>query len=65
MEINVDKKNLMGIARQSFSVQIMIDQKQLENLKYFKYLNTMTANDSRCRREIKPKIAMGKAAFNK
>jgi hypothetical protein len=43
---------LIGISRQPFSVQILIDQKQLENLEYFNYLGTMTASDSRYRRKI-------------
>jgi hypothetical protein len=59
------QKKIMGIARQPFSVKILIEQKQLENLEYFKYLGTMIESDSRYRRKIKPRIAMGKAAFNK
>jgi hypothetical protein len=43
----------------------MIDQKQLENVEYFNYLGSMVTNDARCTREIKSKIAMAKAAFNK
>jgi hypothetical protein len=43
----------------------MIDQKQLENVEYFKYLGSMITNDARCTREIKYRIAMAKAAFNK
>ena len=43
----------------------MIDQKQLENVECFKYLSSMLTNDGRCRCEIKSRIAMAKAAFNK
>jgi hypothetical protein len=43
----------------------MIDQKQPENAEYFKYLGSMITNDARCTREIKSRIAMAKAAFNK
>jgi len=46
-------------------VTIMIDQKQLENVECFKYLCSMLANDGRCMCEIKSRIAMAKAAFNK
>jgi hypothetical protein len=46
-------------------MKIVIDQKQLENVKYFNYLGTMTTNDARCIREIKSRIAMAKGAFNK
>ena len=34
-------------------------------MEYFKYLGSMLTNDGRCSREIKSRIAMAKAAFNK
>jgi hypothetical protein len=43
----------------------MIDQKQLENVESFKYLVSMLTNYGRCTCEIKSRIAMAKAAFNK
>jgi hypothetical protein len=43
----------------------MIDEKQLANVEYFNYLGSMITNDARCTREIKSRIAMAKAAFNK
>jgi hypothetical protein len=43
----------------------MIDQKQLENVEFFKYLGSILTNGGRCTCEIKCGIAMGKAAFNK
>ena len=43
----------------------MIDQKQLENVGYFKYLGSTLTNDGRCKCEIKSRIAMAKAEFNK
>jgi hypothetical protein len=43
----------------------MIDKKQLENVEYFNYLGSMITNDARCTREIKSRIAMAKAAFDK
>jgi len=63
MEMNV--KKVMIISRQPFPVKIMIDQKQLENVGSFKYLNRMLTNDGRCTCEIESSIAMAKAAFNK
>ena len=42
----------------------MIDQKQLENVEYFKYLGSLLTNDGRCTREMKSRIAMAKAAFS-
>ena len=39
--------------------------KQLENVESFKYLGNILTNDGRCTCEIKCRIAMAKAAFNK
>jgi hypothetical protein len=65
MEMNVEKTKVMRISRQPSLINIMIDQKQLENVEYFNYLGNMIKNDARCTREIKSRIAMAKAAFNK
>jgi len=43
----------------------MINQKQLENVECFKYLCSILANDGKCTCEIKSRITMAKAAFNK
>ena len=55
----------MGISRQTFQLKIMIDQKQLENVEFFKYLGSILTNDGRCTCEIKCRNAMAKAASNK
>ena len=65
MEMNVGKTKVMRISRQPFPVKIMIDQKQLENMESFQYLGSILTNDGRCTCEIKCRIAMAKAAFNK
>jgi hypothetical protein len=56
-------------ARQPFPVKIMIGQIELENVESLKhgisYLGSILTNDGRCTCEIKCKIAMAKAAFNK
>jgi hypothetical protein len=65
MEMNVEKTKVMRISRQPSPIKIMIDQKQLENVEYFNYLGSMITYDARCTREIKSRIAMAKAAFNK
>jgi hypothetical protein len=61
--MNVEKTKVMRTSRQP--LQIVIDQKQLENVEYFKYLGSVKTNDARCSREIKYRIATAKAAFNK
>ena len=55
----------MTIVKQPSQVQIMIDQRRLENLEYFSYVGSMITNYARCTREIKSKIAMAKTAFSK
>ena len=65
MEINVEKTKVMRISRQPFPITITIDRKQLENVKCFKYLGSMLTEDGRCTCEIKSRIAMAKATFNK
>jgi hypothetical protein len=65
MELNVENTKVMRISRQPSRIKIMTDQKQLENVEYFNYLDSMITNDARCTREIKSRIAMAKAAFNK
>ena len=61
----MEETKLMTISRQPSPVTITIDQKQLDNVKYFKYLGSMLIEDGRCTCEIKSRIAMAKAAFNK
>ena len=65
MEINVEKTKVMRILRQSSPKTITIDQKQLENVKCFTFLGSMLTEDGRCTCEIKSRISMAKAAFNK
>jgi hypothetical protein len=65
MEMNGDKIKIKRISRQTSIVEIMIDQKQLENVEYFNNLGNMIADDARCARGIKCRIATPKAAFNR
>jgi hypothetical protein len=65
MEMNVEKTKVMRISNQPATVTIMIDQKQLENVECFKYLGSLLTNYGRCTCEIKSRIAMAKATFNK
>jgi hypothetical protein len=55
----------MRISRQSSSVQNVIGQEQLETVEYFRYFGSMVTSDARCTREIRYKISVAKAAFNK
>ena len=63
--MNVEKTEVMRSSKQLSPVQIIIDQKQPENVEYFKYLCSMITNDARYIHEIKSRIAMTKAPFKK
>jgi len=65
MEMDVEKTKIMRISRRPLPVKIMIDKKKLQNVEAFKYLGSILTNDGRCTCEIKCRIAMAKAAFNK
>ena len=41
MEMNVEKTNAMRISRQPFPVKIVMDQKQVQNVEFFKYLGSV------------------------
>ena len=47
------KNKIMRISRQPIPVKIMIDHKQLENMKSSKYFSSLLTNDGRCTCEIK------------
>lgn len=65
MEMNVEKLKVRRISLQPPTVQIIVDQKDVENVDYFIYLVSMITNDASCTCEIKCRIAMVKAALNK
>jgi hypothetical protein len=56
--MNVQTTKVRRISRQPSSKQIMIDKKQLENVKHLIYLDSMITNGARCIQEIKCRIAM-------
>ena len=63
MEMNVEKTKVIRISRKPSPQEIMIDQKQPENVEYFNYVCSIITNDARCICEIKSRIAMTKATF--
>jgi hypothetical protein len=65
MKMNAAKTKVTRISWQPFTLQVMRDQKQPENVEYFNYLGSMITNDARCTGEIESTIDMAKATFNK
>jgi hypothetical protein len=60
-----EKTKTMRILRQPNPLRIKIDKKPVENVEKFNCFGSMIANDAGCTWEIKSRIAMAKAAFNK
>jgi hypothetical protein len=58
--MSVGKTQVMKISVQPFPVQIVLDQKRLENEEYFNSLGIIITYYVRCTREIKSSIAMEK-----
>jgi hypothetical protein len=54
MEMNAGENKVLRISKESSPVDIMVDQKQLENAEYFNYLGGVMTDGVRCTREIKP-----------
>jgi hypothetical protein len=65
METNVDKIKVMRISRELSAVQIMLDQKQLENMECLNCLDSVITNYARRRCAIRSRIAMAKSALNR
>jgi hypothetical protein len=65
VEINMENPQVIRPQGNHPHYKFMIDQKQLDNVKYFSYFSRTLTNDARCTHEIQPKIEMAKAAFNK
>ena len=63
--MNGEESELMRIYRQPSTIQIMVVQKQKQNVEHFNYFGSMITNDARWTREVKSSIAMAKAAFKK
>ena len=62
--MNVEEAKVMRISREASPLQIVINQKQLENVEYFSCLGS-TIDDERSTREVKFRIAMAKTALNR
>ena len=63
--MNVEKTKVMKISGQLSPVQITVHHKQPENVEYFNYCNSIITSEERYASEIKSRIAIPRAAFNK
>src|SRR5207253_10043883 len=66
MRINIKKTKTMVVSKKDGrTVSIMIDGPKVEQVKQFKYLGSVIAEDERCVNDIKQRIGCAKDAFNK
>ena len=65
MEINVEKNKSNENFKTTISSRIYGRPKTTRECRIFKYLGSVLTNHGRCTCEIKCRIAMAKAAFNK
>ena len=61
----MEKIKVRKTSRQPPPTRIIMDHKLLEYVEYFNHLGSIKTKDASCTREIKSRIAMAKAAFNK
>jgi hypothetical protein len=62
MEINVEKTKMVRISSQASLIQIIREQNQQDNVKYFRYFTSMVGKDVICSCEIKARLPWQKAA---
>ena len=60
IETNMHKSKVVRTSLEHSSLQIMVDQKQPENVKYFNYFGSLITNNARCTRELKSRTVMAK-----
>jgi DNA-binding protein YbaB len=65
MKINVKKTKTMVVSKKGGTVSIVIEGQRVEQVKTFKYLGSVIAEDGRCMEDIKQRIGCAKDAFNK
>ena len=66
MKININKTKVMRVSKSGGGrVSIMLEGKQVEQVRNFKYLGSTLSDDSRYDTGIKIRIALAKEAFSK
>ena len=66
MKINVKKIKTMIVSRKGRgTVDVMIEGQRVKQVKKFKYLGSVIAEDGKCIEDVKQRIGLAKDAFNK
>ena len=65
MEINIDKSQVMRVSRSNESLQIKVNNRELNEVDHFNYLGSVLTRHGYSTKEIKMRIAIAKEAFNR
>ena len=66
MKINIKKTKVMRVSKSGGGkVSVMLEGREVEQVRNFKYLGSTLSDDGRCDTEIKIRIALAKEAFSK
>ena len=60
MEINIDKSHVMRVSRSNESLQINVNNRELNEVDHFMYLGSVLTRDGYCTRKIKMRLAIAK-----
>ena len=60
MEINIDKSQVMRESRSNESLQIKVNNRELNEIDYFKYIGSVLTRVGYCTTEIKMRIVIAK-----
>ena len=65
LSVNTTKTKVLGLTkrREQLEVNVFLEGRALEQVCLFRYLGSLVYEDGKCDREIRSRIAMGKAAF--
>ena len=64
-KINLKKTKVMKISRNPEDITMIIEGIKLAQIQEFCYLGSLITEDGKCHKEIRRRIALGKAAFTK
>ena len=65
MEINIDQSEVVIVSRNIELLHNKLNNRELKEVDYFKYLGSVLTRDGYCTREIKMRVVIAKEAFNR
>jgi hypothetical protein len=65
MEINIDQSEVVRVSRNIELLHNKLNNRELKEVDYFKYLGSVLTRDGYCAKQIKMRIVIAKEAFNR